>query len=310
MKRLLSHLPLHKRRELKAITEIIVKQVPATEMVILFGSHARGDWVHDVYEHEGITYEYASDYDILVITDRPDIAGSKTRWSSVERKIRRAAVSKTWTTLIVHDIDYVNRRIAKAAYFFCDIKKEGICLYNSGNHRLARFRKPNAAERLGEAKANFEAWMETARQAYAGFEDAMTRVHNQWAAFMLHQAAESLYHTLLLVFNGYKPKIHDLEKLGKLTSSFGKELLTVFPAATEEERQRFQLLRRAYTEARYDRAYRISKEELSYLAERVQRFREITEVLCTSRIARYQAEAAAEKREKREAESARREQGD
>jgi predicted nucleotidyltransferase len=61
MKRSLSHLPLHKRRELKAITEIIVDQVPATEMVILFGSHARGDWVHDVYEHEGITYEYASE---------------------------------------------------------------------------------------------------------------------------------------------------------------------------------------------------------------------------------------------------------
>jgi uncharacterized protein len=90
--------------------------VPATEMVILFGSHARGDWVHDVYEHEGITYEYASDYDILVITSRSDIAFSKALWSSVERKIRRAAVSKTWTTLIIHDIAYVNRRIAKAQF--------------------------------------------------------------------------------------------------------------------------------------------------------------------------------------------------
>ena len=113
MRRSLTHLPPHKRQELKAIAEIIVEKVPETEMVILFGSHARGDWVQDVYQHEGITYEYASDYDILVITDRPETAASKTRWSSVERKIRRAAVSKTWTTLIVHDIAYVNRRIAQ-----------------------------------------------------------------------------------------------------------------------------------------------------------------------------------------------------
>ena len=37
-------------------------------MVILFGSFARGDWVHDIYKEDHITYEYASDYDLLIIT--------------------------------------------------------------------------------------------------------------------------------------------------------------------------------------------------------------------------------------------------
>jgi hypothetical protein len=64
------------------------------------------------------------------------------------------------------------------------------------------------------------------------------------AAFLLHQAAENLYH-MLLVFTGYKPELHDLEKLKRLTRGFGKELLTIFPTVTEEERYRFQLLRRA-----------------------------------------------------------------
>jgi predicted nucleotidyltransferase len=44
MKRSLAHLPEKKKQELKRIADTIVEMVPSTEMVILFGSHARGDW--------------------------------------------------------------------------------------------------------------------------------------------------------------------------------------------------------------------------------------------------------------------------
>ena len=109
---------------------------------------------------------------------------------------------------------------------------------------------------------------------------------------MIELSSENLYHTLLLVFTGYKPKLHDLEKLGHLTGGFGKGLLTVFPSATEAERERFQLLRRAYTEARYERRYRIAKEDLDYLADRVHRLQAVTKARCAERIERYEQEAA------------------
>jgi predicted nucleotidyltransferase len=44
MKRSLAHLPKKKKQELKRIADTIVEMVPSTQMVILFGSHARGDW--------------------------------------------------------------------------------------------------------------------------------------------------------------------------------------------------------------------------------------------------------------------------
>jgi predicted nucleotidyltransferase len=47
MKTTLSHLPEDKQEELKSLAEIILEKVPA-EMIILFGSHARGDWVEDL----------------------------------------------------------------------------------------------------------------------------------------------------------------------------------------------------------------------------------------------------------------------
>nr|WP_298935284.1 hypothetical protein [uncultured Dyadobacter sp.] len=46
MKASLSHLPQSKQNQLKALTQIILDKVPA-EMIILFGSYARGGWVED-----------------------------------------------------------------------------------------------------------------------------------------------------------------------------------------------------------------------------------------------------------------------
>jgi uncharacterized protein len=295
MKRSLAHLPKQKKQELKAITTTILEMAPATQMVILFGSYARGDWVEDVYQEGHITYEYSSDYDILVVPETFKVADSNHLWARVERKIRRPGISQTWSTLIVHPIDELNRKIDKGNYFFTDIKKEGIFLFNSGNYRLARIRKRDPRERLGQARSDFEHWLKKAHVFFADYDhnrskqDLGQEYLNQ-AAFMLHQATENLYHTLLLVFTGYKPKLHDLEKLGRLTSGFSPELRTVFPIETELEKHRFQLLKRAYVEARYERGYRISKEDLDYLAERVRRLQETVSTLSVHRIELYEEE--------------------
>jgi predicted nucleotidyltransferase len=67
MQTTLTHLPEYKQRQLSEITGIIVEAVDP-EKVILFGSHATGRWMEHRYTEGGITYEYISDYDILVIT--------------------------------------------------------------------------------------------------------------------------------------------------------------------------------------------------------------------------------------------------
>ena len=73
MKRSLAHLPKLKQLELIEITSII-KVNPGVEMIILFGSYARGDWVEDIYTEGHITYEYKSDFDILII-ERVRVSG-------------------------------------------------------------------------------------------------------------------------------------------------------------------------------------------------------------------------------------------
>ncbi|WP_231290004.1 HEPN domain-containing protein [Rickettsia australis] len=56
------------------------------------------------------------------------------------------------------------------------------------------------------------------------------------SAFYLHQATESFYSSILLVFSHYKPKLHDIKKLGSRAANYNSELLQVFPIATPEQK--------------------------------------------------------------------------
>jgi hypothetical protein len=84
----------------------------------------------------------------------------------------------------------------------------------------------------------------------------------------------------MLVFSGYKIKLHDIRKLGSLAGNYNAELWQVFPHSSVDERQAFKLLERAYIEARYNKEYKISREQLNFLIEGVQKLQNLTERIC------------------------------
>lgn len=61
MKKDFSYWPEEKRIELKEIIALVLTSIP-TEMIILFGSYARNNWVEEKYDEEH--YRYQSDFDI------------------------------------------------------------------------------------------------------------------------------------------------------------------------------------------------------------------------------------------------------
>jgi HEPN domain-containing protein len=107
------------------------------------------------------------------------------------------------------------------------------------------------------------------------------------AAFYLHRATECFSGAILLVFTNYRPKSHDIERLGHVTTGYDPALLTVFPQATDEQKKCFDLLKRAYVEARYNPGYKINKAQLEYLAERVRKLQRLTKKICQARIESY-----------------------
>ena len=282
----LAHLPEDKQQELALITALIREQLdPKTlEMIILFGSYATGHWVEDTYVEDGITYEYKSDYDILVVTKSRK---GYPEWGlqQLSRLIREdPRVGKA--SLIHHPINFLNEKISNQYYFFTDIYQEGVLLYDSKRKQLAAPQKLSPKKRLEKAEDYFAYWLEKGDSFFRHYRYATKETDYNMAAFQLHQATEGYYSALLLVFTDYRPKTHDLEELGSMVNKLDKQLRAVFPRQTAEEKHLFELLRRAYVEARYNKNYRITAEELQYLAERVQLLRALTEKLCGEEIVR------------------------
>src|SRR5436309_883585 len=108
MKTSLDHLPAPKQALLRAITSIFCEGAPLG-MLILFGSHARGDWVVD------LSTGYRSDFDLLAVVQTEKQAADLSRWDELERRARQIA-AETPVTLIVHDIKFVNHEIRMGQY--------------------------------------------------------------------------------------------------------------------------------------------------------------------------------------------------
>ncbi|TMU55796.1 HEPN domain-containing protein [Flagellimonas algicola] len=253
-------------------------------MVILFGSHARGNWVEDKYVEKGITYEYRSDFDLLVVLTHEDLKQKFRIEGRVKQELVDTGKVTTPVSLIFHGIKQLNASLSQGNYFFKDIKEEGIVLYDSQKFKLANPKKLTAEQYRQKTQDHFDQWFTSASEFLETFEFEMSKERFPKAAFELHQATERFYTTILLVFTDYRPKDHNLETLG-IKVEMCDARFAVFPKTTDEEKHLFELLKRAYIDARYKMdEYQITKAELEYLAERVNELKQLTEEICGVKI--------------------------
>lgn len=99
-----NHLPAHKQQELTIITDIIC-EVAHPEMIILFGSYARGSWVEDKYDET--RFRYQSDFDILVIVETRSESAQAKLEREIEDRLEQEARLTTPISIILHDIDLI-----------------------------------------------------------------------------------------------------------------------------------------------------------------------------------------------------------
>ena len=284
MKTSLDHLPEQKQQELQRAVEIIREEVNP-DMLILFGSYARGDWMEDI-DLETLHYRYQSDFDLLVVTETRKEAGKIEQNNQLNQRLMKT-IHRTPISLIAEDIQFVNRRLRKSQYFYIDIKREGIMLHDSRAFELVEPRELEPQERKKLAEEDFDYWFRNAVDFFKYHQYALKNEDLNKSAFFLHQTTESFYGAILLVFTRYKPSTHDLTKLSQRATSIEPKFLSVFPQGTEKEKNCFKLLRKAYVDARYKPSYKITPQELEWLSERVQKLQALTEKLCKEKIASF-----------------------
>jgi predicted nucleotidyltransferase/HEPN domain-containing protein len=282
MKTTIDHLPDDQQQKLQAITAVFTSPDVAipVDMLILFGSRARGDWVDD--QETG----YKSDYDLLVVVENEKQVNDLTVWGELERKVRDI-IGDTPLTFIVHDIKFVNKEIRVGQYFFGDIANEGVMLFDRRRFSLAKPKALNAQERLALAERNFENWYDSAGKFWRGSRDYGARQWLKEAAFLLHQATERYYHAAILVFTGYKQRTHDIELLGVQAGEQHALMVDLLPKTEPDDKHLFDLLKKAYIDARYSMSYRITADELVELQKRVLLLADRVRAACLEKIATF-----------------------
>ncbi|HYC95351.1 MAG TPA: HEPN domain-containing protein [Sphingomicrobium sp.] len=293
----LDHLPQVQQDELARVVAILMEEFEtvtgrATQpwkrngkiyKIILFGSYARDDWVDE--PDNG----YQSDFDLLIVVSHRDLTEVADYWYVAEDRILRDEAIGRPVNIIVHSIDEVNQALKRGEYFWVDIARDGIAIYELPGHALAAPQPLTSADAYRMAGGYFDEWLPAIDRSVATAADQLARGGDDlgWrkdAAFTLHQATERAYCCFLLVCTLYFPRSHNIKFLRSLAEDNEPRLIEAWPRSTKLDRRRFELLKRAYVEARYSANYEIGSDDLDALMQSVRRLRDLVEQVCRERL--------------------------
>lgn len=302
MKTDLSHLPSNKQRELERVVQLLFEEFTDAHgepnghrklgrilKIILYGSYARGGWVDEPHTAKG----YQSDFDLLVIVNQKELTDRVDYWEKAEERLtRERAITRTLKTpvnFIVHSLQEVNDGLAHGRYFFMDVARDGVVLYQADETELLTPKPKTPKQAYELALEYYDYWFSLAIDAQKGFHFYLSQKALRDAAFTLHQACERLYHCILLVKTSYTPHVHNLNFLRTQAERLSGRLVAAWPRATRQERARFEKLKDAYVKARFSKHYRITEEELLWLSGRIEDLGQVVDEICTARLAELKA---------------------
>jgi predicted nucleotidyltransferase len=95
---------------------------------------------------------YRSDFDLLIIVNDRRLTDFATYWYKAADRLLHDRGVTTQVGFIVHSRREVNMALREGGYFFSDIRREGIVLYELDDEPLTEPRPLNAAEEHRLAK--------------------------------------------------------------------------------------------------------------------------------------------------------------
>jgi predicted nucleotidyltransferase/HEPN domain-containing protein len=303
MKSDLDHLPERQQQELAHVRSTLLSEFEAALRkgaggtsewrkggkvlkIILFGSYSRNDWVDEPANG------YLSDFDLLVIVSHPKLTDIADYWWEAENRILNDGSVGRIVNIIVHDLADVNQALGRGEYFWTDIVRDGVVLYELPGHPLAVPQPMTSRDAAEMSERYFGHWMPKIVDSLeiAGF--CMGAGKRNDAAYNLHQSVERAYICFLLVHTFYFPRSHNIKFLRSLAEDVDKRLIDAWPREQRIDKRRFETLKRAYVEARYSDQYDVSVEDLDALAASARRLRELVAETCRERLSALRKAAA------------------
>lgn len=176
------------------------------------------------------------------------------------------AYPKITFEVIAHDtmVDLMS----KGHFYYAMTCIQKNCIYKAG--AIYGIPLPNLIL-LAENKTNAIALFKQNRDKSVNFFDGakryLTQNENAMAVFMLQQACEFSYRSLIMVFKGRNIKSHELVALRKEAMYHAPQVIGLFHPKPKKELRLLTLLQEAYVKARYEQAYDIDYNQAVSLME-------------------------------------------
>lgn len=182
---------------------------------------------------------------------------------AADRLIRESSI-ETPVSFIVDSRREVNTYLKEGQYFFSDIRKEGIVLYELDDESLPEPEPLSPADRLRVAKEHFDHRFRAASKFYKGAMFFLGEGDLNEAAFLMHVIGECEQH-----------------------AGIGR-LIEAFPRDQHRERAWLNTLNEAYVKARYSEHFEITDEALSWLGERTAELLKLVKIGCSELLERLE----------------------
>lgn len=240
----------------------IVKAVDP-EMILCYGVRSKAIEVWSCFLTRPNT-EILSTFDLLIITREDDIKKSH----EVVDLISYHNTPLIKVTAVVHKTTAVIEALKSGNPFFVSVLKAGHAMYERKGNFVTEL-EMFSAQASGGFRPAWNKFHELGQQFLKGACFSSKHGADDLSAFMLHQAVEHTSTALIRAATGYRPSTHNLGRIFEMLENFSAIAGFVFPRNTREEKDIFDLLASSYSDARYKPGFKVSKEMLSILIDRV-----------------------------------------
>jgi HEPN domain-containing protein len=173
----------------------------------------------------------------------------------------------------IHAYGTIYDMLLKGHLYYSAVCVPENCVYQSEEEfSLPSINKQQYLSILNQSKVIFKQNINKALSFFKCAKQFLNSDENTMAAFMLQQACELSFRSLLLSLRGKEVKCHDLIVLRKHLSHFDPSIIGMFDENEQEELNILTAIQQAYIKARYDQNYEISTSELIKLINASEKF--------------------------------------
>ncbi|MES2653049.1 MAG: HEPN domain-containing protein [Bacteroidota bacterium] len=157
----------------------------------------------------------------------------------------------------------IHEFLSKGHLYFSAICTPENCLYkNATNIALPLLSTEKCLELIDTSTQLFNQNIQKALTFFNGARSLANESECTVSGFMIQQACELTFRSLLLSLRGKQVKCHDLVVLRKHLSHFAPTIIGIFDKDEEKEIKLLTSIQEAYIRSRYDQTYKISNNEL------------------------------------------------